>query len=67
MRKAIGWLVSWTLYWLGDIVSRPMNFDCMFWLYPVYNRLMLWSSQVQDWAGNKAPWIHSINERNSND
>lgn len=56
MRKAIGWLVSWTLYWLGDAVSRLMNFDSMWWLYPAYNRLMIWSMQVQDWAGNQTPW-----------
>ena len=57
MRKAIGWLVSWSLYWIGDMVSRLMNFDSMWWLYPVYNKLMLWSLLVQDWAGNLTPWV----------
>jgi hypothetical protein len=56
MRKAIGYLVSWALFWLGDLVSRILNFDSMWWLYPVYCRLMQWSLQVQDWAGNTTPW-----------
>ncbi len=57
MRKIIGYILSWTLYWLGDIVSKPMNwFEWAWWLYPVYNRLMGWSLRVQDWAGNQGPW-----------
>ena len=56
MRKLAGYVVSWTLYWIGDLISRLMNFDSMWWLYPVYNRLMQWSLRVQDWAGNQTPW-----------
>jgi hypothetical protein len=26
------------------------------WLYPVYHRLMIWSCDIQDWAGNDLPW-----------
>lgn len=61
MRKSIGCVVSWTLYWLGDAVSRPMNwFEWAWWLYPVYNKLMLWSSSVQDWNGGCGPWEKKI-------
>jgi hypothetical protein len=57
MRKALAYIVSWTLYWVGDAVSKPLNrWDCMGWLYPVYSRLMQWSLRVQDWAGNQTPW-----------
>lgn len=57
MRKVVGYVVSWILFWLGDIVSRPMNWvECMWWLYPAYNKLMLWSSSVQDWSGANGPW-----------
>ena len=61
MKKLVGYTVSWTLYWLGDAVSRVMNIDSMWWLYSVYNRLMTWSLQVQDWAGNTTPW-HKKNQ-----
>jgi hypothetical protein len=56
MRKFIGYTVSWTLYWLGDLTSKPMNYLDWYWLYPVYNCLMCWSADVQDWAGNTTPW-----------
>lgn len=62
MRKNIGYVVSWSLYWAGDLVSRAMHFDFMWWLYPMYNRLMQWSSQVQDWADNDTPWIRKTNK-----
>ena len=57
MRKIIGYTLTWILYGLGDLISRPMNrFDCMSWLYPAYNWLMLRSYDVQHWAGNNSPW-----------
>jgi hypothetical protein len=57
MRKNIGYLVSWSLYWLGDLVSRIMQFDSMWWLYPVYNQLMCGSLRIQDWANiDTGPW-----------
>ena len=57
MRKIIGYILTWVLYGLGDLVSKPMNwFDCMSWLYPAYNWLMLRSYDVQQWAGNSGPW-----------
>ena len=60
MRKIVGWLLSWLLFWLGDIVSKPLNwFECMWWLYPAYNRLMTWSYDVQEWGGDCGPWKKS--------
>jgi hypothetical protein len=56
MRKFIGYVVSWTLYWLGDLISKPMNYLDWYWLYPVYNRLMIYSADVQDWSGANGPW-----------
>jgi len=47
------WLFAWSLYWAGDIVSRVMG-DCGVFLYPVYNRLMIWSDWVQE--GEDGPW-----------
>lgn len=56
MKKIIGYLVSWLLYWLGDLISYPMNYFDWSWLYPLYNRLMLSSCSIQRWAGNITPW-----------
>ena len=56
MKKFVAYILSWTLYGLGDIVSRPMQWFDWSWLYPVYNRLMLASIRIQHWAGNKTPW-----------
>lgn len=64
MKSILGWLASWFLFCLGHIVSRPMQWD---WtqrapqyafdvLYAAYNRLMLASSDVQEWGG-KGPWM----------
>ena len=63
MRKAVGWLVTWILYWIGDAVSRPMNWFDWAWLFPAYNRLMLWSYGVKVWAGNVTPWICNTPEQ----
>jgi hypothetical protein len=44
------------LFWLGDLVSRPMwRYDFGF-LYPIYNNLMIWSSNIQDWGSANGPW-----------
>ena len=56
MKKAIAYILSWILYGLGDLVSRPMQWFDWNWLYPLYNWLMLNSLAVQDWAGNQKPW-----------
>lgn len=57
MRKIIGYVLSWVLFGLGDLISKPMNYwDCMSWLYPAYNNLMLWSYNIQNWANNNGPW-----------
>ena len=33
--------LAWTLYWIGDLVSRTfMRFG---WGYKIYNKVMLWS------------------------
>ena len=56
MKKPVAYILSWTLYWLGDLISHLLNFESLFWLYPVYNRFMQWSLRVQDWAGNTTPW-----------
>ena len=56
MKKIVARAVSEVLYCVGDWVSRPMSRFDWAWLYPVYHRLMIWSCDIQDWAGNDLPW-----------
>lgn len=50
----IKFLVAWAIYWMGDAVSRAMAAGDWMRLNPVYNRLMLWSSDVQ--GNGPGPW-----------
>jgi hypothetical protein len=52
--------LSWALYWMGDLVSKLMarmpddpEWPCEL-LYPIYSRLMIWSSNVQ--GDGSGPW-----------
>lgn len=52
--------LSWACYWAGDGVCRLCDgrFDSERWVdcwYPIYNRLMIWSTDIQ---GNdrRGPW-----------
>lgn len=50
MTEESGWrpIVAYALYYAGDAVSRLMRVGAPFGhLYPVYSRLMSWSSAVQ--------------------
>jgi hypothetical protein len=33
-------ILSKILYYVGDFISKLMNYDCFAWLYPLYNRTM---------------------------
>lgn len=40
-------LLSKVLYYLGDLISKLLYFEWMgIVLYPVYKKLMIWSSQL---------------------
>jgi hypothetical protein len=61
-RLLAAWPLCWLLYGFGDIASRVLNLIdtewwCQFW-YPIYNRSMLASSAIQDWAKGERwfPW-----------
>jgi hypothetical protein len=56
IKKLIAYLVSWTLFWMGDLVSRLIDNEDTFNLYSMSNKLMNASLSVQDWAENKTPW-----------
>lgn len=59
LKKLIGYIITWVLYIVGDIISKPMQWFDWAWLYPTYNRLMLLSYRTQKWAGNETPWRES--------
>ena len=64
IKKILARIASEILYYLGDWTSRPMSrFDWAL-LYPVYNQLMIWSINIQDWAGNAEPWTHNKESNN---
>lgn len=59
MKRALGWVVAWALYWAGDAASRLMGnterrSDRV--VYRVYHALMVWSMDVQGWSGANGPW-----------
>ena len=55
MKKIIGYIGSYILFWIGHAVSIVMNWtDGRF--YGTYNYLMGASIKVQDWAGLDEPW-----------
>ena len=56
MKKFTAYILSWLLFWLGELISYPMNYFDWYWIYPVYNKLMLTSGNIQNWAGNITPW-----------
>jgi len=62
MKKILGYILSITLYRTGDLISYPMlRFDWAY-LYPIYNQLMIWSYEIQKWAGIQGPWQESVCE-----
>jgi hypothetical protein len=56
MKKIIAWPLTWSLFWAGDFISKPLHYFNWWWLYPVYNRLMISSADVQDWGNLDGPW-----------
>lgn len=57
MKKLYGWVMAWGLYWVGDLVSKPMCWcDLFAYAYPFYNWLMLKSADYQDEYDLAGPW-----------
>jgi hypothetical protein len=60
MKKPIGYITAWTLFWLGHFISFIMSAAPK--LYSVYRWSMHKSILIQDWAGNQTPWKHVNNK-----
>ena len=58
-------LLSKIFYYIGDMISQLLYFDCLSWLYPLYNKIMLMSCKLdKDKKVWKAPSLaeDQINE-----
>lgn len=54
LKYILAWPIGWTLWGAGHLVSKLMHMgEPLGRLYPIYNRLMLWSCSVSDWGGLK--------------
>lgn len=60
MKVLTAYVVSFCCYWLGHGISRVMNNAVLWRLYPIYNRLMIWSGDVEEWAGIEFMWREPI-------
>jgi hypothetical protein len=51
--------LSWTLYWIGDVVSRAIVHHTLGhyfeWPYRFYNMLMVWACELQG-DDPRGPW-----------
>lgn len=48
--------LSITMWMIGHAISKVMSNSALYWLYPAYNRLMIWSSDIESWAGVEIMW-----------
>ncbi len=52
-KKIVAWPLAWLFWWLGDLCSKPMYWaGWLAFMYVPYNKLMGWSIDVQEWAGD---------------
>ena len=61
LKKGIAYIVSWALFYIGNIISHLMCIKHLEGLYSQYSWCMKWSVKIQDWAQNESPWKH-VNE-----
>lgn len=76
MRHFIGFILSWTCYYIGNLFSKisylenkkgyliDNNYPEWFgnFVFNQYQNFMHYSSLLQDWAGNKGPWKDTQNK-----
>ena len=39
-------ILSKILYYIGDLISKLLYFNCFTWLYPLYSKIMILSSDL---------------------
>jgi hypothetical protein len=60
MKKLIGYVTAWMLYYIGDLTYRLVEYIPN--SYSAYHWLMYKSMNIQYWAGNETPWRHVNNK-----
>jgi len=60
MKVLTAYVVSFCCFWLGHSFHRLMFQRGGWVVYPAYNRLMLWSSGIEEWAGIEFMWREPI-------
>jgi len=55
------YILSTFLFWVGDLVSRPMIRWDLGWLYPLYSKLMGWSLDL-DKDGKVWKYVDKVSE-----
>jgi hypothetical protein len=56
MKKFLAHHLSWALFWIGHTVHLPMLWFNWVWIYPIYNKLMDVSYNIQKNIDVKGPW-----------
>lgn len=56
MKKLIACVLSILFYSMGHVVSLMMHTGFTGWLYPLYNKLMIWSGDLETWADVEVMW-----------
>ena len=60
MRKFIGWVASWTFYYLsGSVDLIRVRFEAR-WLTPAYSWLRNASDDMQTWGGGRGTWGYGL-------
>lgn len=56
LKATIAAIISISAWVIGDLISRGMNNKVLWRLYPIYNGLMGWSVDIEDWAEVSIMW-----------
>jgi hypothetical protein len=58
MKKLLGYIGAWSLYHIGNSAANFSKYipDNEF-IWEIYDWSMNASIDIQDWAGNKTPWL----------
>lgn len=57
IKSLIAYPLSWFFYWIGDTISRNKYMMNWAWPWPIYQGVMLYSIQLQEWAAkSKIEW-----------
>lgn len=60
IRKLAAFVPCWTFYYIGDIITRVGMFRDWEWPWTIYQGVMLYSSNLQHWAGISDEAINSF-------